>query len=255
MFVTSSRFANSRVIKTKEEYIMASELLWIVFAIINFSLLVLMYRMFGKSGLFVWIGMATVMANIQVVKTIELFGLTATMGNILYGTAFLATDILNEKYGKKEAKKAVWMGFSSLIIMTITMQFALVFEPGPDDIAQGALTTLFGIVPLIAIGSLTAYLVSQYVDVWIYDKLKKVFPSESQLWVRNNGSTMLSQLIDTVIFCGIAFAGQYPFGIWLEIFFTTYILKFIVAAMDTPFLYLAKKVRPEPMQGKKSSVI
>ncbi|TGB04581.1 queuosine precursor transporter [Halobacillus salinus] len=220
---------------------MSNEWLWIVFALINFGLLLTMYRLFGKSGLFVWIGMSTVVANIQVVKTVEMFGLNATLGNILYGTAFLATDILNEKYGKKEARKAVWMGFSTLILLTLIMQFALQFTPGENDIAQPALETLFGIVPSIAIGSLTAYIISQYFDVWLYARLKRVFTSDKTLWIRNNGSTMVSQLVDTAIFCGIAFYGLYPVDVWLEIFFTTYLIKFVVAALDTPFLYVAKR--------------
>ncbi|WP_226034739.1 queuosine precursor transporter [Aquibacillus saliphilus] len=222
---------------------MMNEWLWILFAVMNFGMLILVYRIFGKPGLFVWIGMSTVVANIQVVKTIELFGLTATLGNIIYGTAFLATDILNEKYGKSDAKKAVWLGFSTLIAMTIMMQFALQFQPGPGDFAQDSLTTLFGLVPRIALGSLVAYLISQYFDVFIYTKIKAMLPDPKFLWIRNNGSTMISQLLDSAIFCSIAFLGQYPFQIWLEIFITTYIIKFIVAAIDTPFLYMAKKIR------------
>ncbi|WP_407268645.1 queuosine precursor transporter [Radiobacillus sp. PE A8.2] len=218
---------------------MVNEVLWFGFAIVNFVLMLIVYRIFGKSGLFVWIGMSTVVANIQVVKTVELFGLTATLGNIIYGTAFLATDILNEKYGKKDAKRAVWMGFASLIVMTIVMQMALQFQPGEDDIAQGALATLFGLVPRIALGSLIAYIISQYFDVWIYAKIKKLFPK--QLWLRNNVSTMISQLLDTAIFCSIAFLGEYPMDVWLEIFITTYVIKFVVAAIDTPFLYIAKR--------------
>ncbi|MEC3885906.1 queuosine precursor transporter [Halobacillus litoralis] len=221
---------------------MSNEILWILFALINFALLIGIYRMFGKPGLFVWIGMSTVLANIQVVKTVEMFGLNATLGNIVYGTAFLATDILNEKYGKKEARKAVWLGFSTLIIMTIIMQFAILFNPGENDIAQPALQSLFGLVPRIALGSMLAYIVSQYFDVWLYAKLKEMFPSDRALWIRNNGSTMISQLLDTSIFCFIAFFGLYPFEIWIEIFITTYIIKFIVAAMDTPFFYMAKKM-------------
>ncbi|SFF61196.1 hypothetical protein SAMN05216353_10377 [Halobacillus alkaliphilus] len=222
---------------------MSNEWLWILFAIINFSLLLMIYRIFGKPGLFVWIGMSTVVANIQVVKTIELFGLNATLGNIIYGTAFLATDILNEKYGKKDARKAVWMGFSTLIALTIMMQLAIQFTPGENDVAQPALESLFGIVPRIALGSLTAYIISQYFDVWMYARLKKLFSSDKTLWIRNNGSTMVSQLLDSAIFCSIAFLGLYPFEVWLEIFLTTYIIKFIVAAIDTPFLYAAKKFK------------
>ncbi|MCT2537327.1 queuosine precursor transporter [Aquibacillus koreensis] len=222
---------------------MINELLWILFALVNFSLLIIMYRFFGKPGLFVWIGMSTVVANIQVLKTVELFGLTATLGNIIYGTAFLATDILNEKYGKKEAKKAVWMGFATLIAMTIMMQIALQFTPHADDFAQESLTTLFDLIPNVAIGSLTAYIISQYFDVWIYSKIKRALPSEKHLWIRNNASTMISQLLDSFIFCFIAFFFVYPFEIWIQLFFTTYIIKFIVAAIDTPFLYLAKRMK------------
>ncbi|PWW30270.1 putative integral membrane protein (TIGR00697 family) [Cytobacillus oceanisediminis] len=86
---------------------MFNEWFGLLFALINFILVLAMYRLFGKTGLFVWIGFSTVMANLQVVKTVEMFGLTATLGNAMYGTAFLVTDILNEKYGKDEAKKAV----------------------------------------------------------------------------------------------------------------------------------------------------
>ncbi|QTM99607.1 queuosine precursor transporter [Sediminibacillus dalangtanensis] len=224
---------------------MENELLWILFALINFVMLLVVYRIFGKPGLFVWIGMSTVVANIQVVKTIELFGLTATLGNIIYGTAFLATDILNEKYGKQDAKKAVWLGFFTLIAMTIMMQVALLFKPGVDDIAQGAMETLFGLAPKIAAGSLAAYIISQYFDVWIYAQLKRIFPGSKYLWLRNNGSTMVSQLLDSAVFCGIAFFGEYPLGVWMEIFFTTYIIKFLVAAIDTPFLYWAKHMHNE----------
>ncbi|MGP4041284.1 queuosine precursor transporter [Gracilibacillus sp. D59] len=224
---------------------MSNELLWIIFAIINFALLLVMYRVFGKAGLFVWIGMSTVIANIQVLKTVEMLGLVATLGNITYGTIFLATDILNENHGKNEAKKAVWMGFSSLLIMTIVMQFVLRFTPHADDFAQGALETIFALIPNIAIGSMLAYVVSQYIDVWIYGNIKKILPSNKYLWIRNNGSTMISQFIDTLIFCSIAFYNVHEFDDWLSILFTTYIIKFVVSALDTPFLYIAKKISPK----------
>ncbi|API94387.1 hypothetical protein J32TS6_03820 [Virgibacillus pantothenticus] len=221
---------------------MANEWIWIIFAFVNFSMLLLFYRLFGRTGLYVWIGMATIIANIQVLKTVELFGLTATLGNILYGTAYLATDIINEKHGKDEAKKAVWMGFATLLAMTIIMQIALVFQPGADDFAHESLATIFDLIPRIVAGSLAAYIISQSFDVWIYDKLRKLFPADKHLWIRNNGSTGISQLLDTIVFCTIAFYGNYPTEIFFEIFITTYIIKFIVAIMDTPFMYIAKKM-------------
>lgn len=212
-----------------------------VFVLITFSCLLVMYRMFGRTGLFVWIGISTILANLQVVKTIEIFGLTATLGNAMYGTAFLVTDILNEKYGKKDAQKAVWLGFFTLIVMTIIMQLALLFQPHPDDFAQESLATIFGIIPRIALGSLAAYLVSQFTDVYIFTYLKKKFPTDGQFWIRNNGSTMVSQLLDTLVFTSIAFLGEYPMHVWFEIFVTTYLLKWVISLMDTPFGYIAKR--------------
>lgn len=220
---------------------MFNEWFGLFFAIVNFILVLAMYRLFGKTGLFVWIGFSTVMANLQVVKTIEMFGLTATLGNAMYGTAFLVTDILNEKYGKDEAKKAVWLGFFTLLAMTLIMQMVLLFKPHESDFAQEALSTIFSILPRIVAGSLAAYLASQLTDVYIFSFLKKKFPKENQFWIRNNGSTLISQLLDTLIFTSIAFLGVFPIEDWVQIFFTTYILKSLIALLDTPFGYIAKR--------------
>lgn len=220
---------------------MFNEWFGLIFVIVNFVFLLAFYRLFGKTGLFVWIGFSTVLANLQVVKTIEIFGLTATLGNAMYGSAFLVTDILNEKYGKEEAKKAVWLGFFTLLSMTVLMQMVLLFKPHEIDFAQEHLSALFGILPRIALGSLCAYLVSQFADVYIFSYLKKKFPSDRQFWIRNNGSTMISQLLDTIVFTSIAFLGVYPFEEWIQIFITTYLLKFIIAGLDTPFGYIAKR--------------
>ena len=223
---------------------MFNELLGLGFALINMVFVLIMYKLFGRTGLFVWVGFATVLANIQVTKLIEIIGLTATLGNAIYGSVFLVTDILNEKYGKKEAKKAVWLGFASLIMMTLIMQVVLIFDPAPDDFVQGSLETIFGLIPRIALGSVIAYIISQYTDVLIFSFLRKLFPSDGAFWIRNNGSTMLSQLLDTLIFTSIAFLGILPTDIWLNVFISTYVLKFIVSIIGTPFGYLAKRITP-----------
>lgn len=242
--MVSKRFVNSRFTKTKEEIKLFNEFLGLGFVLANFTMLLVMYKLFGKTGLFAWVAIASILANIQVTKTIEIIGLTATLGNSLYASTFLATDILNEKYGKKEAKKAVWLGFSSLLFMVIVMQFGLKFIPEENDFAHGSLETIFGLVPQIAIASMIAYLASQHIDVFIFSAIRKVFPKDSQFWIRNNGSALLSQLIDTLIFTSIAFYGVFPFDVWLQIFISTYILKLIVSVLDTPFGYIAKWITP-----------
>ncbi len=215
------------------------------FACVNFALFLTCYRMFGRNGLYAWVGVATVLANVQVVKTIELAGLVMTLGNTIYATIFLATDLLNEKFGEQAAKKAVYIGFFSLIASTIMMQMALKFEPTETDFAQGSLETIFGLLPRLALGSLTAYFVSQLVDVKIFTLLKKAFPKPGQLWIRNNGSTALSQLLDTVVFCSIAFLGApgFPMDVWLQVVLTTYLIKLIVSVASTPIIYWARGMR------------
>ncbi|WP_044894117.1 queuosine precursor transporter [Bacillus alveayuensis] len=220
---------------------MFNEWLGFASAMLTFSLVLIIYRLFGRTGLFVWIAFSTVVANIQVVKTVELLGLTATLGNVMYGSAFLVTDILSEKYGKKEAQKAVWLGFFTLISLTIVMQLALLYQPHELDYAQQSLETIFGLLPRIAAGSLLAFIISQSLDVYLFHFIKNRFPKNSQLWIRNNISTMISQLVDTLIFTSVAFLGVFSMNEWWQIFFTTYILKWLVAVFDTPFVYIAKQ--------------
>lgn len=219
-------------------------LLWGVgFVAVNFALFLVCYRLFGKNGLYTWIGAATLLANIQVVKTIEIFGIVMTLGNTIYATIYLTTDLLNEKYGEKEARKAVWFGFFTMIMSLVIMQMVLHFKPGEDDFSQDALQTIFGTTPRIVLGSLCAYFVSQFLDVRIFSRLKVAYPNRSQLWIRNNGSTGLSQLVDTLIFSSIAFIGLYPWDVWWEIAITTYVLKFVISAASTPVIYLARSFK------------
>ena len=215
-----------------------NEILWIIMLAANFGGILFAYRVFGKTGLFIWVPIASIIANIQVVKTVELFGITATLGNIVYATSFLATDILNENHGKKEAGRAVYMGFFSLIILTVMMNLALLFVPHPSDFAQESLSTIFSIMPRITLGSLSAYGISQLHDVWAYNFWKERKPQKKYLWIRNNLSTMVSQLIDSLIFTFIAFWGMFPANVFIEILITTYLFKIIVAALDTPFSVL-----------------
>jgi uncharacterized integral membrane protein (TIGR00697 family) len=225
---------------------MQNELLWLAMLLANFFLIILAYKLFGKWGLIMWIPISVIVANIQVIQTIRLFGMVATLGNIVYASSFLVTDILSENYGKKEAKKAVWIGFFSLISMTLLMNLALVFQPlGGDEFAtitHNATSAIFKLMPRIAIASLAAYLLSQRHDVWAFHFWRKRFSGDNQLWLRNNLSTMVSQLIDSVVFVLIAFYGVYEMAVLLEIFITTYFLKWIVAASDTPFVYWGKRI-------------
>ena len=217
-----------------------NELLWLAMLAVNFGFILIIYRLFGKTGLYAWVPIAAIVANIQVVKLVALVGMTATLGNIVYASSFLVTDILSEIYGKDAAKKAVHIGLFSLVAMTVLMNMALYFVPAPDDFAQESLKNIFAFMPRVAGASLFAYFISQSHDVWAYDFWKKRFPSTKFLWLRNNASTMVSQLIDSSVFTLLAFWGVFPASALIEIFWTTYLLKWVVGAADTPFIYLAR---------------
>lgn len=217
-----------------------NELLFLVTLAINFAGILLAYRIFGKSGLFVWIGFATVVANIEVTKSIDMFGLSVTLGNVIYGTIFLATDILSENYGGKEARKGVMIGFFTTVVFTIMSQINLLFIPNEQDFVSGAMETVFRVMPRICIASIVSYLISNTLDTFTYDFIRKKFPNK--LWLRNNGSTMTSQLVDSFLFTILAFIGVFEWQAIIELSLTTYAIKVIVAASDTPFIYLSKKI-------------
>ncbi len=219
--------------------------LWLLLMICNFAAILLFYKYFGKTGLYVWIAIAAILANIQVLKTMELFGQVVTLGNIIYGTSFLATDILSEIYGVKAAQKGVYIGLATLLIMTVLMSISLAFTPHESDFAQPALQVIFGLMPRVALGSFTAYFISQMHDVWAFAFWKRLLPDYKYLWVRNNFSTIISQLIDSLVFTFIAFYGLFAMEVFWDIVWTTFALKLLVAIADTPFMYLAVNMKVE----------
>ena len=224
-----------------ESEMLFNNLLWIAFIVIDLSFALIAYRFFGKFGLYTIIVASVITANIQVLKTVQLFGSVATLGNVLYGSIFFATAILSEVYGKKAARRAVWLGFIGMILMTFWMQIGLKFIPDISDFSQSSLSTIFELMPRVAAGSMIAYVVSQHHDIFAFHFWKNKTKGRF-LWLRNCASTMVSQAIDSLIFCTIALWGLFDVNVWLQILATTYLLKWFVAVMDTPFLYLATRI-------------
>ena len=101
---------------------------------------------------------------------------------------------------------------------------------------QGAYDDILGSVPRIVLASMVAYLVSQNNDVVLFHILKKV-TKDKHLWLRNNGSTMVSQALDSAIFVSIAFAGNVPGGVLWELIYVQYVIKLGIAVVDTPLVY------------------
>jgi uncharacterized integral membrane protein (TIGR00697 family) len=222
---------------------MPNEILWLIFLLFDLSAVILMFKLWGKHGLYAMIASSVIICNVQVLVIVKMFGLVATLGNIVYASIFLSTDILSECYGKKEARKGVWIGFFCLFWAMIAMQFAIRFIPDANDFIMPHLKEIFSLLPRVAAASLAAYLISQHHDIWAFHLLKKKTGGK-YLWLRNNISTAISQLIDSLVFTLGAFLGEYGSSELIQIVITTYLFKLIVAGLDTPFVYLARKIKP-----------
>lgn len=160
---------------------------------------------------------------------------------VVYVFTFPITDTITEVYGKEAARKTVMAGLFTQIAAVIFIFIAIQLPAAPFYEDQAAFETIFSAGYRVTIASLISFVISQNLDVIIFDRLKKKHGRE-KLWVRNNASTMTSQLVDTAIFVTIAFYGTMPLAALGTLIATQYLFKLIVAILDTPFVYLLVKV-------------
>lgn len=217
-----------------------NEMLFFAEIMLTFGTVVAAKKAFGKEGLTAWIAIATVLANIMTAKTVTLFGMDTTLGTVLFASTFLATDILTECYGKETAKRAVQVGVLSAIGFIVTSQIALAYTASPYDYASEFMGGLFGLNLRISIASVVMYFIANYVDVLLYDKLRRAMDGK-KMWVRNNVSTILCNGLENFAFIWLAFAGIYPLKEILIIAGSSTLVEVIAAVCDTPFLYLATR--------------
>ena len=231
-----------------QELFANQELLWLLTVVYDLGLAILLYRFFGKYGLYTAVVLGIVLGNLQggKVSELELFGysFTASMGAILYSGIYFATDVLNEKYGREEANRAVLLGFVANVAVMVTLLISIQFKPsditGSALEVHNAIATLAGYSPIFVIGSLTAYLISQTFDVWFFHKIRS-YTGESKLWLRNNLSTMVSQLLDTMIYQFTWVMAGMDLKTAFLIAVTKYIFKVLIAGIDTIFIYWVRK--------------
>jgi uncharacterized integral membrane protein (TIGR00697 family) len=240
-----------------------NEVLFFLTIVASYGGILVAFRLFGRPGLYAWTVLAVLLANIEVLKLVRVFGFETALGNVIYATTFLSTDILTERYGRRDAWRAVGIGFFSLVALTVLSQLALGYRPAEGDTASPALQHIFGFLPRIALASLTAYAVAQSFDVWFFGWIRRR-TGPGKVWLRNNVATMSAQLLDNVVFSYIAWVGLFGLFGWervfpwptiASIFVTSYFLKWIAAVCDTPFLYLARILRaPDIEPGAPPSV-
>ena len=227
---------------------MNNEILLILSVPLCYTAVLLAYRLFGKSGLYMMTATATILANIEVLILVEAFGLEQTLGNVMFAGTYLITDILSENEGKASASRAVWLGVFTSAAMLCFSQYWLLYTPSAEDWAMPHIAALFAITPRLLLGSFIGYTVSQRIDVWLYHRwwaytTAKSGNSQSFLWLRNNGSTLLSQIINTVLFTGIAFGGIYDQSTLLAVMGSSYLIYIFTSLLDTPVVYLARYLK------------
>ncbi len=176
-----------------------------------------------------------VVSNIIAAKVVVIWKLMVPAAIIVYPFTFLLTDIIGELYGKNEADRTVWYGFMASLFAMVVVYAGMLLPPAPFmQKQQSAYELLMGPNRRIVLASLLAYVCSQKHDVWAFHLWKRLTKGRYK-WLRNNLSTMTSQLLDTVIFIGIAFWGVVPqLG---EMIVGQYVLKLLIAVIDTPLFY------------------
>ena len=217
-------------------------------------------RIFGLYGLYMYITVAVICGNIQVLKATKFFFSPepVALGTILFASTYMCTDIITEHYGPTYARKAVLLSFAAMLLTTIIMILTLGWQPLQSNIvgenfqhfadAHNAMLILFMPVPAIFCASISAYVISQYNDIWLFHLLHKR-SGNKHLWLRTNISTILSALIDNIIFSTLAWVVLAPtpvdsYSLIYTYILGTYVLRIILAIFNTPFVYMAGKFLP-----------
>ncbi|MEB3862370.1 MAG: queuosine precursor transporter [Desulfurococcales archaeon] len=188
------------------------------------------------SGMF---GAALVYANISAgIKFIQILWFVVPAGTIAYAITFTITDVVDEIYGRKGALFIVWGGLAAELVMLLLIGVDKLLPPAaipnapPPSLYDQVFTPQFRIVA----ASIIAYLVSQHHDVWAFLKLKELTGGR-HLWIRNNASTIVSQLIDSAIFITLAFGSLDAIGATVNMIVSMWLAKVLIAALDTPLVY------------------
>lgn len=197
------------------------------------------------AGLFV---SSLVLANAMVFKFVDVplpfVGLaTISIGVLPYPITFLCTDLISELYGKKRAHAIVLTGFVVSVYMLGLLQLGRVLPVShlQDEMIQEHYMAVFGQSGRAIVGSMAAYLLAQLIDVRLYHFWRRLTDGR-HLWLRNNASTMLSQMVDTTVVVTVLFAGVWTWSQIGAVILASYAYKLLVAAADTPLLYLGSSV-------------
>jgi queuosine precursor transporter len=185
------------------------------------------------TGLFVAV---LIISNLASTKIVDVGGFLFDGGTILFPLAYIFGDILTEVYGYARARRVIWIGFGSLLLTVATLAIVQYLPAAGDWPNQEAYEAIIGFVPRIALASMAAYLVGEFLNAYVLAKMK-VRSKGRHLWQRLLGSTVAGQGVDTVVFTLIAFGGTLPGSALLNIILTVFVMKVAVEVLLLPVTY------------------
>lgn len=228
-----------------------NELLLIGSLVFAFAAVLTAWRLFGKTGLYAMTVLCTITANIEVMILVHAFGMDQTLGNVLFAASFLVTDILSENEGKKAAGRAVNIGIFTSVIFILISQSWMVYNAAENGGVTEAIRMTFKGTPRVMLVSIVVYAVTQRFDVWLYHKIWERTSrfsngekgSKAYLWLRNNGSTLTSQFLNTFLFTLGTFLGVYDTKVLISILVSSYLIFIVTSLCDTPAVYVARRMK------------
>ena len=231
-----------------------NEILLIGSMIFAYGAVLTAWKMFGKSGLYAMTVFCTIVSNIEVMILIRAFAMEQTLGNMLFASSFVITDILSENEGKKAAQKAVNLGIFVSVIFILISQSWMVYQAVDDGGVYQAIKTVFSNTPRLMIVSIAVYAITQRFDVWLYHKIwdftkRKNSNKRAFLWLRNNGSTLTSQLLNNILFTFGAFWGTYSLPTIMSILISSYLIFIVTSLCDTPVVYIARIIKDKKLKN------
>lgn len=210
--------------------------------LLDMSLVLIMFRLYGKNGLLLMYILNIFISQITINVTYDILDLNIVIGSCFYAVIYLIVDMINEHYGKVEANSIVNIGVFSLIVLFIFIYYTrFLIKINSDDYSRCFLYLTNNQFRIIITDILVSYFLFQKLNIFIFDKIKKI-TKEKYLWIRNNASTIISQVLTAILFYEFSFYNIYAQNKIWQIILTGLIIKIIVSLMETPFLYISKRV-------------
>jgi len=175
-------------------------------------------------------------SNVASTKIVYLQWFTFDGGTILFPLAYIFGDIFTEVYGYARSRVAIWTGFAAAALMSLILSVVGALPPAAGWEHQQAYDTILGQTPRIVLASLIAFFAGEFSNSYVLARMK-ILTKGRWLWTRTIGSTVVGELVDTILFCVIAFLGNLPLALLWSIILSNYVFKVGVEVIFTPLTY------------------